>query len=477
MGTQPISLDQRVDRSRVSAFVFLNTISSENPFPRLSLYHLLALYHHSYHPPSVASTMPAATFRFLDLPREIRNKIYRAALCSFEPPPTTFMPPPDADTSMDFMSRVTVAKHAIDTSILLASKQIHREAYDAMVKTNRFVRVTTSWGMPIRSLLNHLCVPVVTENKQSVDRFPGYVLSVSITCPKEVGTELQSPFSLEPSSLMLLSRDMDRFCDILMDGNTYIPEFGSKVSLKIAVAPGSILSSSPYKDSVTEFFTETTQQTLLQPFRSRLRGFEKIKVRGHVSRTIAESVERDISHDTASDPETTLTKYRKAKDEGQRLFREKHFEAACLAWQDAALEIEQLQKGGSWKKLTDKGEASFVSHIAEIYFLMKLNIAHIKIASMQKGELYADILVQDTLSMAMKSMRDDHWMPGFRYRPTEAQKAKLAYRHALFLRLDGSLRNVDAAARTIEVAHKLAPNDAAVARERATILAWRASMT
>lgn len=80
--------------------------------------------------------MPAATFRFLDLPREIRNKIYRAALCGFEPPPTTFMPPPDADTSVDFMSRVTVAEHTIDTSILLASKQIHREAYDAMVKTN-----------------------------------------------------------------------------------------------------------------------------------------------------------------------------------------------------------------------------------------------------------------------------------------------------------------------------------------------------
>lgn len=387
------------------------------------------------------------------------------------------MTPADADTNVDFMSRVQIAEHAIDTSILLVSRQTHREAYDAMIKTNRFVRVTTSWGMPIRTLLNHLCAPVVTENKESVEHFPGYVLSVSITCPKEVGMELQqSPFSLEPSTLMLLGRDMDLFCDILMDGETYIPGFGSKILLKIAVAPGSILLPSPYKDSATEFFTEITQQNLLQPSRNRLRGFEKTKVRGLVSRTIAEAAEKDIRHDVASDPEATLTKYRKAKDQGQSLFREKHFEAACLAGKMLLSRSSTCTKAVLGRSLSLKGGASFVSDIAEVYFLMKLNIAHIKIAAMQRGELYADIMVQDTLSMAIQSMRDNHWMPGFRYRPTEAQRAKLAYRHALFLRLQRSPKNVDVAARTIEVAYQLAPNDAMIARERETILAWKASM-
>lgn len=123
---------------------------------------------------------------------------------------------------------------------------------------------------------------------------------------------------------------MDIFCDILMDGDVYIPGIGSKVSLKIAVAPSSILAPSPYKDSATDFFSEKTQQILLQPFRNRLRGFKKTKVCGLVSRKIAEAAEGDISQDIASDPDATLSEYQKAKDEGQSLYRKKHSEAACL---------------------------------------------------------------------------------------------------------------------------------------------------
>ena len=171
------SLDQRVHPSRASALIFINTLALLSVGNFLSW---LASHHHSYYSFSMASIMPAATFRFFDLPQELRNKIYRAALCSFEHPPISFVPPPDADTNVDFLSRVHVAKHSIHTSILLASKQIYREAYDAMIKTNRFVRVTTSWGIPIRTLLNHLCVPIVTENKESVDRFSGCVQACSV---------------------------------------------------------------------------------------------------------------------------------------------------------------------------------------------------------------------------------------------------------------------------------------------------------
>ncbi|KAJ4360620.1 uncharacterized protein N0V89_001186 [Didymosphaeria variabile] len=306
---------------------------------------------------------------FLGLPREVRNKIYRAALCTFEPRPSTIYPPPDVSVAPTFMNELAIVEHDIDTSILLVSKQIHQEAYDVMVKKNRFVRVTTSGGFPLRLLLNHLRVPVVTEVKESVDNFQGYVLSVTLTFPKEVGQAFQdTPFSVEPCSLMLLSRDMDVLCDVLMDGDTHLPGFGTNVAIKIAVAPGSILSSSSYKDPISDFFSEKTQQ-----------------IRGLVFRSIAEAVEEELAQDTASDPEAVLSKFQSLKDEGQSLFRSKQTEAANLKWMDAALEIEQLHESSSWPVLTGKSGETLFARLAELYFLMKLNISHINLANMEKG--------------------------------------------------------------------------------------------
>lgn len=164
------------------------------------------------------------------MPREIRNKIYRNLLCSFAPAPVKVLEP-----------ELGYAEHDNSTSILLASRQIHKEAYDTMVKTNRFVRVTTSGGFPLLALLNHLRVPVVVEGHES-SQFKGYVLSVSLTCPKHIAADYEeSDLDTDPCNLMLLGRDMDRFCEVLMDGDVYVPGFGMHIAIKIAVAPGSIL--------------------------------------------------------------------------------------------------------------------------------------------------------------------------------------------------------------------------------------------
>jgi hypothetical protein len=45
------------------------------------------------------------------------------------------------------------------------------------------VRVTSPGGFPLKSLLNHLRVPVVAEDHES-SQFKGYVLSVSFACPR-----------------------------------------------------------------------------------------------------------------------------------------------------------------------------------------------------------------------------------------------------------------------------------------------------
>jgi hypothetical protein len=372
-----------------------------------------------------------------------------------------------------FLDKLEILQHSNNTAILRTSKQIHREAYDVLVKTNKFVHVTTSAGIPIRFLLNHLRVPMVTEDKARAEQFQGYVLSVALTGPRDIGKRFERQCSTTPCSLMMLGRDMDVFCDILADGNVHIPSFGTKVSLQITVAPNISQALPAHKESILPFFSEKTQELLLQPFRTRLRDFKNVKVAGQVSPSIAAAAEEEIAQDFASDPEAVINQFQAAKDEGHYLFKLNKKEEACLRWQDATLEIENLQNGSSWNTLTKKGAVPFVARLAEIYFLMKLNTVHLKIAGMEKGELYADLMAEDALQMATNSLRKDHWMPDFQWRPTAAHMAKLQYRRALFLRLQADPEGIDSAVRAIKAAHRLLPEDAVIMRERTMILAWR----
>ena len=412
--------------------------------------------------PSLSSS---EQFRFLDMPREIRNKIYRNLLCSFASAPVTVTDP-----------ELPHAEHDNSTSILLASKQIHKEAYDTMVKTNRFVRVTSPGGFPLLSLLNHLRVPVVAVGRES-SQFKGYVLSVSFSCPKHIAAEYEdSHLNTDPCSLMLLGRDIDRFCETLMDGDVYVPGFGMHIAIKIAVAPGSILEPLPYKEPVSDFFSETTQQALLKPFCDRLRGFKKVKVRGLVDRDVAEAAEQAMAQNTASDPEAVLAKYQNEKDEGQVLYKAKKLEDAWLKWQDAALEIEQLRVNSSWEQLTEQGGIPFVSRLAEIYFVMKLNVLHVSISNIQAHQPFADVLATDVSNMAMKSLKTGYWMEGYKWSPSTMYKAKFWYRYATIIRLTNDTRWAEQAVRGIGVAHTLLPDDAAIARERDAVMAWKASL-
>jgi hypothetical protein len=102
--------------------------------------------------------LPQSTneFRFLDLPREFRHKIYHILLCSFAPRPTAVTLPLHGPDGEDIISYPKYAKYAVSTAILRVSRQTHKEGYDAMVKTNKFVRITSNGGLPLRMLLSHL---------------------------------------------------------------------------------------------------------------------------------------------------------------------------------------------------------------------------------------------------------------------------------------------------------------------------------
>lgn len=128
------------------------------------------------------------------LPIEICNKIYTFLLAEFRP---TEVQQCD-DRSSRYVCFVikkqladfTRAQHSIDTAILRTSHDIYCEAYDLMVKKNRFVHVK-SQGVP-QYLLNAAYLPVVTAVTDHVNRFRGYVLKVTMAFPADQVPELQS---------------------------------------------------------------------------------------------------------------------------------------------------------------------------------------------------------------------------------------------------------------------------------------------
>ena len=92
-----------------------------------------------------------APFRFCDLPREIRDKIYEELFCKFKPRPTSVT----VENSFDF----EYAHNGQQTAILRTCKAMHKEAFETLVKRNRFVKIDSGRGVPLRMLLNGRSYP------------------------------------------------------------------------------------------------------------------------------------------------------------------------------------------------------------------------------------------------------------------------------------------------------------------------------
>jgi hypothetical protein len=90
------------------------------------------------------------------------------------------------------------------------------------------------------------------------------------------------------------------------------------------------------------------------------------------------------------------------------------------------------------------------------------------------AEFFEAIMAEDALNSATRSLKQDYWMKGYKYRPSDQHLAKLRYRFALFIRLQAEPGTADRALRHIEGAVRLQPGDAAIVKEKDNIMAWKA---
>lgn len=397
------------------------------------------------------------------LPLEVCNKIYAFLLADFDPSSSEV----DLTESeiQSLLTEFTWASHSIDTAILRVSRNVHLEAYDLMVKKNRFVRVR-SRGVP-KYLLSAVAVPIVTANAGRVSRFKGYVLEVTMTSDEEPLPQM-SPRAHDPFEAMILSRDAGALCRCLMFGNNFIPGFADRVNLTLNL--GLVVTASrearDYEnlESLEQYFSEKIQNELLHPFSHFLHDVQNIRVCGLVSADVASSTCKGTASSEWGNPQEVLDHFVARKKTGLQHLERKETSLAADSWLKDVYDMTLLHKNNHWPRLVQEGGEHFVTEFAELFFRLNLNCAHLFMSFGVDGVFVR--LVRASLDHANQAMTTGYWKEDLTWQPPRELRAKLHFRTARFLRLTGDLTDFEAAMSELDEALQLCPDDPAILMER-----------
>ncbi|EDU46268.1 conserved hypothetical protein [Pyrenophora tritici-repentis Pt-1C-BFP] len=232
----------------------------------------------------MTNIMPITSFRFRDLPGEtttntfhrIRKKIYRVLLCEFTRPAEKTANSLDI---VNYMETNTLVEHGVETAILCRSKEIYREAYDVMVLTNCFVKITSVKGIPLPAALSGYQAPLVSANERAVNNFKGYTSTPRVEHYETVGC----------------LDDLVKVWNAFKYLEAHATGLISKLKMSVTIAPNlANMRADPISPSFDDFFTKKTQQALLKPLTDNLYGFQGVQIKGHVDSGLAAAL--NIAH-------------------------------------------------------------------------------------------------------------------------------------------------------------------------------------
>jgi hypothetical protein len=115
----------------------------------------------------------------------------------------------------------------IDATILRTNKQVYREAYAVMVKTNRFIHVIATGSVPFQTLLRSSHVPIVTLNEIHASQFRGYVMRLTLSSDSSL-----TPEGLAGSgTIMIRARHLYLLCMMIMRADSEISHGGDNANV------------------------------------------------------------------------------------------------------------------------------------------------------------------------------------------------------------------------------------------------------
>ncbi|KAI8941644.1 hypothetical protein NX059_002857 [Plenodomus lindquistii] len=398
-------------------------------------------------------------FRFLDLPGEIRNNIYDMLLCSWN---NELEQVPEL---LSKMSRRCPSYPA--TALLRANKQIQAEATDYMIKRNQFVRVTCR-GFDVRKLFLGDRIPVITTDERKTNQFQGYVMHMTLSKPAFT----PSAFQFSEFEIMMLRSDLPILCEnldiesVMEDANATTNEHASlRAEIKLNYSFG-------------QFFTPRIQERLLESIATTVRGIPDLRILGPVNPALAQAVSAAVAQPRWTDPEATLEEVGTGVDVGKRQWQQNNFYGAAESWAYAMRTLERMRHSSSWLGLQKAGGEDFVNKTADLYFTLNLFHAQFLQVDMESGQVGSP-LMQRNGNTAIQHLRKCETASarfaqhaGATWAPSNAQSAKMLYRHARCIRLMHDTARRVQAVTMIEEAAALAPNEMPIRDEKDIIHHW-----
>ncbi|KAK7710695.1 hypothetical protein SLS64_005598 [Diaporthe eres] len=424
-------------------------------------------------------------FRLMDLPREVRDGIYRGMLCDWQKGALL------GHIVVDGKVRFAPMRHRIEPNILLANKQIYQEARLVLLKGNQFIliRMVVRDRSIIPALFVPSQVPVVAAGRDCATVFKDHVVMTHfIDFFKDSTTHFSS--RLDRTDIVLLHRDLPQFCKAM----SLLGMIGSyPVQSKHQVT-----IHNPFAETLSpDFLNRKNQERLLEPYTKELQGSEHFNIDGHVQPDLAEAVVAKVQAEpTVPDPNTFLDDLLHQKELGDQALRDGDYEGASRIWKNTYLAILQASKLRTWPGLKDAGGEDFADRVSELAFQIESNQAQGHLEAMQgiplkiqisEGRSYfMDTQEEDkprnlrgrlqhmagSLHRACRSAEQVGAVLGTGWTPSSEQLARVCYSLAQGLRLVE--RSVDVAEDKINRAAELLPDDPLIQSEAQQIRVWKA---
>ena len=384
----------------------------------------------------MASTTPSPTFRLLDLPGELRNRVYSELLSS--------------QCVKQHLGH-GFTRYNFCIALLQANRQIYFEAR-RIFRHNVFVRVTTPWREAEEHVATEGRVPMLAKGAKA-DNFTAWHLTAVLGSPHYV-----YPFGNPSCSWIMCREDLDTFCKLWFRSNLGNPGLNQHITLDLTIQDPYQADSHPSK---------ALQQSLMMPF-GIVKGLDGLVVRGYKR----DSVEKDLRAAMAipdPTPSECIENAAKHKDMGNVELHASNYKFAISQYQEAFDSLyldpdmhgervaaqmsnffnEKLEAG------TYKGQnADDVRNTLSIQLTANTVLAYLKLQDWSMAYLWG--------SRAINRLWTFQLDPSGNIPPTGADRAKLYYRTASALKGMGRL---DEAYRMLVIASEFTPNDPVIAKE------------
>ena len=384
----------------------------------------------------MASTTPSSAFRLLDLPGELRNRVYSELLSS--------------QCVKQHLGH-GFARYNFCFALLQANRQIYFEAR-RIFRQNVFVRVTTPWREAEEHVATEGRVPMLAKGAKA-DSFTAWHLTAVLGSPHYV-----YPFGNPSCSWIMCREDLDIFCKLWIRSNLGNPGLNQHITLDLTIQDPYQSDSHPSK---------TLQQSLMMPF-GTVKGLDSLVVRGYKR----DSVEKDLRTAMAipdPTPSECIEDAAKHKDVGNVELHASNYKLAVSRYQEAfdSLYLDPdmhgervaAQMSNFFNEKLECGiyqgqNADDVRNILNIQLTANTVLAYLKLQDWSMAYLWGSRAINRLCTVQLD--------PSGNMPPTGANSAKLYYRTALALK---GLGRPEEAYSMLVAASNFTPNDTVIAKE------------